>query len=113
LWDVIRGEFVTRHPVSRAANLSAYLASVSGLVDDVIAQALMPEGVHEGHVRAIGMGWYVDNHVPLDQQVELVEQQPEVVRMALGSQDFVRESPARALLNELRERHGSFRVPAG
>lgn len=113
LWGVIRGEFLTRHPVSRAANLSAYLASVSGLVDDVIAQALMPEGVHEGHVRAIGMGWYVDNHVPLEQQVELLEQQPEVVRMALGSQDFVRESPARELLNELRERHGSFRVPPG
>jgi hypothetical protein len=113
LWSVIRNEFLAKHPVCRSAELSEYLAAVSGLVDDPIAWALMQEGVHEGHIRPIGMAWHVDNHVPFEKQVELLEQQHEVVRMALGSQDFVRESPARDLLNELRVRHGSFRVPAG
>jgi hypothetical protein len=59
------------------------------------------------------MGWYLDGRASFERQVDLLDALPEVREMALGSQDFVRESPLREALNEVRFRRGSFRVPLG
>ena len=112
VWDVLHSLPTGLPDVFSAKDLTWSLRAAGGVTGEMIAHHLIAEGVEAGYVTRIGRGWYLNATHPFELQVDCLDLKPEIVRLALGSQDFVRESPARELLNELRVRHHSFRVPA-
>ncbi|MHB1327918.1 MAG: sigma factor-like helix-turn-helix DNA-binding protein [Gemmatimonadales bacterium] len=112
LWRVIADQFLVHNQVFRLSGLRDYLRRV-GVISEHVVSRVLNEGLSEGYVGRIGMRWYLDNQASVERQVDLLDGQPEIRQLALGSQDFVRESPFREALNEVRVRHGSFRIPAG
>jgi hypothetical protein len=110
LFSVIASVFLSGGGLFRASHLNEWLFSL-GSRSRHVAHNLLKEGTSEGTLVRVGLGWYIDSRLPLARQVELLEGARELRRLALGSQDFVRESPLRLALNEVRARHGMFRVP--
>lgn len=112
LWSVIAHQFLGERPLFKPSALKAYLFG-RGLSSEHVVVQLLAKRVSEGTLARIGFGWYIDGRLPLGRQVELLCEQSELRQLALASQDFVRESPLRTALNEVRMRYGTFMVPAG
>jgi hypothetical protein len=73
---------------------------------------LIQQARKEGVVGAVGRGWYMNTTVDFETAVAALSANETIRRLALGNQDFVRESPSRALLNSVRINLGSFAVNA-
>jgi hypothetical protein len=112
LWTVVAHWFVADHPLFKARTLRDRLFDI-GVRTEHVVHNLVAEWATAGSLLRVGMGWYLDGRASFERQVDLLDALPEVREMALGSQDFVRESPLREALNEVRFRRGSFRVPLG
>jgi hypothetical protein len=109
LWDAIARGFLDNLQVFRPQDLRDYLFKL-GLRSEHVVYNLLKEGLVECFVQRVGMRWYIDARLPSERQIALLDAVEEIRQMALWSQDFVRESPLRAELNELRRRHGAFQI---
>ncbi|MCA9528133.1 MAG: hypothetical protein KC549_17725 [Myxococcales bacterium] len=113
VWQVVGQDFLARHPVGRPADLREHLFELCGLRSDDLPYYLLREGCDAGDVALVCTGWYVDARLGPDEQVGLLASMAPVVRLALGTEDFVRGSPAAALLNEVRALKGGDRLDLG
>ncbi len=110
LWQALAVVVLRSNPVLRTSTFAYLLETHFDLDSGVLAHQLLVEGASEGVIQRVGHGWYVSSTLSQEDQARVLSDSPEVVSLALGSQDFVRESASRGALNLIRESRGLFRV---
>jgi hypothetical protein len=97
-------------PVFTTHDLSEWLRTAHSVDSVSLAYVLVQEAVESGRALACGRGWYLDMLAGTDRVESAIDRTPELERLVRCDQDFVRDSPARDLLNASRRRRGLFEV---
>lgn len=104
IWDALRLDFLQRQPVFKRTALRDHLGMTRQDAFRHQSSGLTRDGLQKGQIAKLSSGWYIDAHLPVRTQVELLCRTPKMVRLALTRDDVVRHSPSRDLFLLMRLR---------
>ncbi len=106
VWQVLMAPHLTFPPLLRGRDLRQMMRESYGTPEAALGYGFTMDGVRVGALQRVGSGWYLRASLSESEKVFAIEAEPDVLRLALGGNDFVRSSPSRKTLNQVRVRHG-------
>ena len=97
-------------PVFTPKMLAKWLTKVHLIDSENFSYILVQEAQRTDNVTACGRGWYLDSLCENEELELSIDTTEDFERLVRFDQDFIRNSPAKHLLNASRKRRGLFEI---